>query len=226
MEWKRRQAGQGGRGARTGIFIVFEGVDGSGKSTQARLLAQRLERAGRSALLTAEPSSGPVGLYIRSLKQRPPAGEEARLFAEDRRDHVKRVIEPALEEGLVVICDRYVYSSMAYQGARGMDLRAIEGMNMKFAIAPDIIIFLELPVDAAQERISRGRSVGPTIYEMRENLEAVDRVYRGLSDPLIKRIDALGAVERVHAAVVEELIAFEAVGDLSALKDERWETLG
>ena len=134
-------------------FIVFEGIDGSGKSTQAKLLARRLEDLGIPVLLTAEPSDGPVGRIIRSLTTRPEAEEEARLFTEDRRDHVERVILPALVEGRTVICDRYVHSSVAYQGARGVDQAAILSAQRLFAPQPDVIFLLEIPAKIALARI-------------------------------------------------------------------------
>ncbi len=85
------------------------------------MLANHLASRGVRVLFTAEPSDGPVGVFIKSLKIRAQPEEEARLFTEDRRDHLRRTIVPALEKGITVICDRYVYSSAAYQGARGID---------------------------------------------------------------------------------------------------------
>ncbi len=88
------------------LFIVFEGIDGSGKTLQARMLASRLERCGVWYLLTAEPSEGPVGRQIRALTFRLSPSEETHLFTADRRDHLERPIMPALARGQIVICDR------------------------------------------------------------------------------------------------------------------------
>lgn len=184
-------------------FIVFEGIDGSGKSTQAKILARRLAELGIPTLLTAEPSDGPVGLIIKSLTARPSPEEEARLFTEDRRDHVERVILPALAEGRTVICDRYVHSSVAYQGARGLDPAAILSAQRTFAPEPDAIFLLAVPVDTGLARIGTDRHGSFSAFEVRENLEAVAAVYSGLTDPLITRIDGTGSVEHIHSIIMD-----------------------
>lgn len=183
-------------------FIVFEGIDGAGKSTQAKLLARRLAELGIPVLLTAEPSDGPVGQIIKSLTTRLEAEEEARLFTEDRRDHVERVILPALLEGRTVICDRYVHSSVAYQGARGVDQAAILSAQSPFAPQPDVIFLLEIPADIALARIDSARRGRFSTFEVREDLEAVDAVYRSITDPVIRRIDGTSSLESIHSAIV------------------------
>ncbi len=189
----------------TPCFIVFEGIDGSGKSTQAKLLAERLEDMGIPGLLTAEPSDGPAGRVIKSMTTRLEPAEEARLFTEDRRDHVERVILPALAEGRTVICDRYIYSSVAYQGARGLDQDAILSAQSGFAPQPDVTFLLEIPPDVALGRISSERGGRFSSFEVLEDLEAVDAVYRGLSDPLIRRIDGTSPLESIHSAIIDSL---------------------
>jgi dTMP kinase len=184
-------------------FIVFEGIDGAGKSTQAKLLARRLADLGIPVLLTAEPSDGPVGQIIRSLTTRLEAEEEARLFTEDRRDHVERVILPALAEGRTVICDRYVHSSVAYQGARGADQAAILSAQKPFAPQPDVIFLLEIPADIAIARIGSARRGRFSAFEVREDLEAVDAVYRRITDPVIRRIDGTVSTEGIHSIIMD-----------------------
>jgi dTMP kinase len=186
-------------------FIVFEGIDGSGKSTQAKKLADRLIKRGIPTLLTAEPSESPAGRIIRSFSVRPDPGEEMKLFTEDRRHHVLQVIQPALDAGRTVICDRYVYSSVAYQGARGIPPEEILRENKAFAIRPDVIFLLEVPIEIALARIGSGRDHGASPFEVRENLESVARIYRSLSDPLIKRLDATLSPDQVHLRIVELL---------------------
>jgi dTMP kinase len=183
-------------------FIVFEGIDGSGKSTQANLLARRLADLGIPVLLTAEPSDGPVGQIIRSLTTRLEAEEETRLCTEDRRDHVERVILPALVEGRTVICDRYVHSSVAYQGARGVDQAAILSAQRPFAPQPDVIFLLEIPAEIALARIGSARCGRFSAFEVRQDLEAVDAVYRRIADPVIRRIDGTGSLESIHSIIM------------------------
>jgi dTMP kinase len=199
---------------RSPLFIVFEGIDGSGKTTQAKMLADCLSETRVPVLLTAEPSDSPAGLAIKSMKTRPAAEEEARLFTEDRRHHVKNVIEPALSRGRTVICDRYVYSSVAYQGARGIDHQVIISANHEFARPADITFLLELPVEEALARIASERPEGFSPYELKEDLEAVDEVYRSLNDPSIYRIDGVNPPDEIHemifsilTAVIEGLMA-------------------
>ncbi|MEJ2716003.1 MAG: dTMP kinase [Deltaproteobacteria bacterium] len=186
-------------------FIVFEGIDGAGKSTQAKKLAEKLTGHGIPTLLTAEPSQSPAGRIIRSFETRPEPAEEVKLFTEDRRHHVQEVIQPALDEGRTVICDRYVYSSIAYQGARGIRPEEIISANRAFAIAPDLIFLLEVPVDVALSRIGAGRHQGASLFEARENLESVASIYSSLSDPLLQRLDGTATVAQIHARIVELL---------------------
>lgn len=199
---------------RSPLFIVFEGIDGAGKSTQAKMLADRLSETGVPVLLTAEPSDSRAGLAIKSIKTRPAAEEEARLFTEDRRHHVKQVIEPALRQGRSVICDRYVYSSVAYQGARGIEPQVIISANQEFARPADITFLLEIPVEEALSRIASKRPEGFSLFELREDLVAVDAIYRGLDDTSIHRIDAARPIYQIHELVLRVLL--ELIEDRSA----------
>jgi dTMP kinase len=185
------------------LLIVFEGIDGAGKSVQAKMLADLLQAHGIPHILTAEPSNGPMGRRIRSLKFRPEPEEEERLFTEDRRHHVQNVIAPALKRGATVICDRYVYSSVAYQGARGIDPEKILAENRQFAAVPDLIFLLEVTVDMALSRIGRGRSDGFSAFEGRSDLEAVHAIYSGISDPAIHRMDGSLPPDELHRQIVE-----------------------
>lgn len=123
-----------------GFFIVLEGIDGSGKTTQARWLAEALRQKGYEVVLTREPSDGPLGRrlrrYLAASPRRLSSELELAWFLADRRDHVETIIRPALEQGKVVISDRYYYSSAAYQGARGLDPEAILRLNEAFAPGP------------------------------------------------------------------------------------------
>lgn len=139
--------------AMTGLFVVFEGGDGAGKSTQARLLAAWAQASGREVVLTREPGEGPVGERIRSLLLDPATGElspraEALLYSADRAHHVDTMIRPALQRGALVISDRYIDSTLAYQGAgRVLDLAELEPIAWWAAdhLVPDLTVLLDLP---------------------------------------------------------------------------------
>lgn len=158
-----------------GVFIVIEGLDGSGKTTQARLLAKKLSKK-YNIFLTTEPSRGKIGSYIREYylyeKQRLPTDVEALLFAADRLEHVKKELVPALDEGKLVICDRYLHSSLAYQGSSGLSIDWIRGINSK-ALQPDIGIFIDLAPEVVLKRLNRKKSVMETL----ETQQKVREIY-------------------------------------------------
>jgi dTMP kinase len=144
-----------------GAFIVIEGLDGSGKTTQAKLLARAL-RKSHDAVLTAEPSQGKIGKFIRSRilygEKRDSASVEALLFAADRIDHVQNEVLPAVSEGRVVVCDRYLYSSLAYQGSAGLGIEWIRTIN-QHALKPDLALFIDVSPEMVLKRLKRKKSV-------------------------------------------------------------------
>lgn len=148
--------------SKRGVFICIEGIDASGKTTHARRLVENLRGKGFDAVYTTEPTSGEIGKIIRTnilqSQERVPSVIEALLFAVDRIEHVENMVKPALQEGKIVISDRYVYSSLAYQGAAGLDLKWIEEIN-KFAIPPDLAIYIDIPAEVVFERLRREKSV-------------------------------------------------------------------
>ena len=154
-----------------GKFIVIEGLDGSGKTTQAKLLEARLSRS-HNAIYTAEPSQGKIGTYIRGAclygEKRLLNTVEALLFAADRIEHVENEIKPALAEGRLVLSDRYVYSSLAYQGSAGLSTAWISEIN-KHALKPDFAVFIDVLPEEVLQRLRRRRSV-------MENLETQRKV--------------------------------------------------
>jgi len=159
-----------------GVFICVEGIDASGKTTQARRLVTKLRRKGIDAVYTTEPSSGKVGKLIRRYvldrEKRVPISLEALLFAADRVDHLETEVKPALERGRIVVCDRYVYSSLAYQGAAGLDFDWIEHIN-QFALVPDLALFLDVTPEVMLKRLKRKK----TVMETTQNLQRVREVY-------------------------------------------------
>ncbi len=162
-----------------GRFICIEGLDASGKTTQARILVSELQKRGFNAEYTTEPSQGEIGLFIRTYvlqrRKRVPPVVEALLFAVDRLDHVENTIKPALEEGKIIVSDRYVYSSLAYQGAARLDLNWIEEIN-RLTVVPDLAIYLDVPPEVVVKRIRRQRSVMETL----QTQQKVREVYLAL----------------------------------------------
>jgi dTMP kinase len=193
-----------------GRLIAFEGLDGCGKSTQVAALVGALRAAGRDVLATCEPSSGPSGLRIREMARsgsRLPPEEELRWFVEDRRVHVRETLEPALADGRVVVTDRYFLSSVAYQGARGLDWRRILASSEAEFPLPDLALILELGVGEGLARV-RGRGGAlEGVFERRDYLECVAAIFAALDRPYVERIRAAGSVAEVHARVVDRVRA-------------------
>jgi dTMP kinase len=159
-----------------GLFICVEGLDGCGKTTQSKLLVRKLRKMGWDAVYTAEPSRGKIGKFIQKYclhgEKRTSPIVEALLFAADRFEHVEREVIPVLNEGKIVVSDRYVYSSLAYQGATGLDLKWIEMIN-EHAIRPDVAIFVDVEPEAVIKRLKPKKSV----MENLETLRKVREVY-------------------------------------------------
>jgi dTMP kinase len=179
-----------------GVFIVIEGLDGSGKTTQATLLAKKLSQSTK-VILTAEPSRGKIGSFIRDgclyEDKRLPTEAEALLFAADRIEHMYSEVIPALDEGKLVICDRYIYSSLAYQGCAGLSLEWIKTINAR-ALQPDFSIFIDVAPERVLERLRRKKSVMETL----ETQQKVRQVYlKYVEKGELVRIDGEGAKETV-----------------------------
>lgn len=189
----------------SGYLIAIEGIDGTGKSTLAEALAKHLTRSGREVVLDFEPTRGPYGKKIRELavSGRSSAQEENELFVADRREHVARVIAPALAAGKTIVLDRYYFSTMAYQGARGLDPAEIQKTNEAFAPRPDLLVILELPVDEAIKRITHKRGSTPDHFEGADYLVQVDRIFKLIAHPNVIRLDARHTTEEM----VEQILA-------------------
>jgi dTMP kinase len=189
------------------MFIVIEGIDGTGKSTQARKLAEHFTAQGRTVTLSREPTDGPWGSLLRSSAQtgRLSPAEELEAFLKDRRQHVEELIAPALAAGNVVILDRYYFSTMAYQGARGFDPAKIRSDNEEFAPVPDRLFILDLDVSTALERIgTRGDTANE--FEQRANLQRCRDIFLSLRDePFARVIDAGADTGEVAAAIIASL---------------------
>jgi len=194
-----------------GAFIVFEGIDGSGKSTHIRLLCDALRQQGYDVLRTSEPSRGRIGRFIRDYvehrRNRLSPEIEALLFAADRFEHVKQMITPALEAGRIVISDRYLHSSLAYQGAAGVSLEWIREMN-RFAPRPDLCILLDVRPEIGLGRMSRRRR---TVFEVYTFQQRVRNLYfRFVEQGELVKVDADRPVEEVQqeiSGLVRNLLA-------------------
>jgi dTMP kinase len=172
-----------------GTFIVIEGIDGTGKSTQVARLAEWFTAHGREVVVSREPTDGPWGKQLResAASGRLEPAQELEYFLNDRRQHVAELIAPALAAGKVVILDRYYFSTMAYQGARGFDPAEIRRLNEAFAPLPDLLLILDLDVEAAHGRIgTRGDTANA--FEQRETLERCRQIFLSLKDEPFARI--------------------------------------
>jgi dTMP kinase len=199
---------------KAGRFLVLEGIDGAGTTTQRERLAAWLRGRGQQVHTTAEPSKGPVGLLIRSLLAASAgpfdADAMALLFAADRRDHLAREVDPALAAGAIVLSDRYVLSSLAYQTAAGVPRTLVHTANFLSrgdapAIrTPDLTLFVKVPVDiAAARRAQRAGTV--EIYDDRPMQERVAAAYEREAQALFDSgapcevIDGSGSPDEVEA---------------------------
>ena len=182
-----------------GFLIVVEGIDGTGKSTQVRLLADALRADGHHVVTSREPTDGPHGTRLRqsATTGRLSAEEELELFLKDRREHVETLIQPTLDAGGIVILDRYYFSTMAYQGARGFDPQSIRELNESFAPRPDLLLVLDLDVDTAHQRIgTRGDTTNE--FEQRDTLTKCREIFLSLKDEdFVKVIDATSDMDTV-----------------------------
>jgi dTMP kinase len=192
-----------------GKLIVFEGIDGTGKSTQITLLARYLENLGYAVVTTREPTDGHYGRKIRQLysdREQVSQQDELKLFLADRREHVEQLILPSLQQGKIVLCDRYYLSTAAYQGANGFNPLDILQLN-DFAPTPDIALLFEVSIATSLRRITEGRGEQLNDFEQAESLTRVKKIFSDLELPYICRIDAENSINEIHMTVVAEISA-------------------
>lgn len=192
---------------RKGVFICIEGLDGSGKTTQAKLLTKKLCEDGLNVVFTAEPSQGRIGKFIRKRlfeAKRMPVSVEALLFAADRIEHVENEVNPELMQGKIVVSDRYVYSSLAYQGSAGLSLDWIEQVNSN-ALKPDLSIFIDVAPEVVLERLKRKKSV----MEILETQKKVRDIYlRYVENGQLRLIDGSKGKKEVSEVLYTEVSLF------------------
>ena len=202
-----------------GFLIVFEGTDGTGKSTQLQLLYNALQKKGYPVIATREPTDGKYGQEIRKLyKNRHKCSdkEELGLFLADRKEHVDQLLAPALERGEIILCDRYFLSTAAYQGAIGFDPETVLARN-SFAPDPDLALLFQVPIEIGLTRITSGRGETLNDFEQAENLQKVAAIFTTIERPYIRKIDAAGSIESVHRMVMQHVSALLSDTSLSSL---------
>lgn len=206
-----------------GLFVTFEGVDGSGKSTQLEMLAAELRRRGQVVLTTREPGGSPLGIRLREslldINEQVDPLAELLIFAADRAQHVRTVIQPALAEAKTVLSDRYADATVAYQGAgRGFPRETIDQVIALATggLKPDLTLFFDLPVEEGLRRISARAADGGHSdridVESQVFHQAVRDGYLAIARAEPKRfrvIDATGSTEEIHRKVLEVMGHFE-----------------
>ena len=179
------------------MFIVFEGLDGSGKSTQAKKLHEYLQSVGKKSLLTCEPTHGTLGSLARMVTKGEAAMEDetlALVFAADRHEHYISEIAPFLQEGGYVVCDRYYHSNLAYQGVCEKSFERVLGYNrVAMENPPDIVFFLMTEPKECLERLVASRP-DASIYENEKSLEILSQRYMRVLD-FVKRRENIRIVE-------------------------------
>ncbi|MEK7723539.1 MAG: dTMP kinase [Acidobacteriota bacterium] len=205
-----------------GKFITFEGIDGSGKSTQLRLLADDLRFRGFNVLTTQQPGGTPLGRRLREAfldtEENIAPMAELLLFAADRSQHVEFLIKPALDEGKIVISDRYADATTAYQGAgRGFDAKTIKQVIQlaTSGLKPDLTLFFDMPVELGLQRTQKRDQMGELKNRLdKENSEFYQRVRDAYHEIIAKEpkrfrvIDATKSVEEVHAEALKILLKY------------------
>ena len=189
------------------MLIVLDGIDGTGKSTHVAQLAEWLRERGHDVLTSREPTSGPWGqkLIDSATTGRLSAEDELDLFIKDRQQHVAELIQPALEANQTVILDRYYFSTIAYQGCRGLDPDDIRQRNEAFAPIPDHLFILDLGINTALTRIgSRGDTANA--FERRESLTCCREIFLSFADePYAHLIDASPPLDAVQSNIRHHL---------------------
>ena len=188
------------------MLIAVEGIDGSGKTTIVRHLVEELRKRGYDVVAFKEPTDSEYGKMIRQiLKDRKVSPEEElKLFIKDREFNVRNNILPALKDGKVVIMDRYYYSTMAYQGALGLDVERIKMLNKQFP-KPDLVIILDVSPETALKRIKAKRK--PDRFEDVEYLRRVREIFLSLKNNVVV-VDAERDIEEVKRDVLKIVLEF------------------
>lgn len=193
-----------------GILIVFEGIDGSGKSTQIQSLRNILDDKGLDVVVFREPSHGPWGQKIKEKAAFPDSlspEEELELFVNDRKDNVQKNLRPALAKNKIVLLDRYYFSTMAYQGAKGLDVEKIRLLNEKFAIRPDLVFILDVDAGRALHRI-QDRKNKDLLFERLDYLVEVRKIFKSFLGENIFHIDSDNIPDEISDQVASVVLKY------------------
>lgn len=184
-----------------GVLIAIEGIDGAGKTTVVKRLTDHFSRLQYRVSTFKEPTEGHYGQLIKKLAKDGREGisveEEMNLFLLDRKENCEKNVKPALDRNEIVFMDRYYYSSIAYQGARGLDKNKILIENEKIAIRPDLVLILDSKVSTGLNRIKYRRGEIPNHFEKEEHLEKVREIFQSMEAPYIQFIDSSRPEEQV-----------------------------
>ncbi len=191
-----------------GFLVAIEGIDGSGKTTVAKLLAEFCTENRLSYIVSKEPTNGQYGQLIRdsALRGRLTTEEEVNLLSKDRKEHVAQVIQPALDQEKIVLLDRYYFSTAAYQGAHGADTESILQANEVFAPQPDLLILLDVSPATGIQRI-RNRGDEPNKFETIESLEKARSIFQQIKRPYKFQMNAESGIEWVIFHVTKKFQA-------------------
>lgn len=196
-----------------GVLIVIEGIDGAGKSTQAKILKERLEKNGYDVILLKEPTSSKWGKEIKEISKKAKSidpKKELELFLKDRKINVKKNILPALQKNKIVILDRYYISTIAYQGARGLDKKSIKEKNESFAPKPDLLFILDIDPLESLNRLKREKEI---LFENENFLREVRKNFLEIKIKNTYIIDARLSIEeiadKIEGIVINYLKAIE-----------------
>ncbi len=189
-------------------LIVFEGIDGSGKTTLSRLLLSYLQEKKLEVVWLREPGNSKWGREIRELanvRENIPIEKELEYFIKDRKWNVEKNILPALKENKIVILDRYYFSTACYQGARGLDIEEIIERNLEFAPVPDMTFIIDVDVDTALKRIRGNRHRQVRLFEKRDFLKKVRQNYLKLRNDHIYIIDGQPPLDDVFEEIKRKM---------------------
>ncbi len=191
-----------------GFLIVLDGIDGAGKSTQARRLLQKLRALGYKAVSFREPTRGKWGRVIKRMAKTVRSltpEEELELFVKDRRENVHKNIQPALSGEKVVILDRYYFSTIAYQGAKGIDPSRIRRLNERFAVKPDLVFILDIEPGRGLGRIQK-RKKKDLLFERERYLGRVRKIFSGFRGRKFVHLDAARSKEELAGEIIARVL--------------------